>query len=104
MGDATTRPGEGTATDTVQETKPPQMFRVLLHNDDYTTMDFVVAILVSVFRKPKGEAVRIMLNVHHQGIGMCGVYPAQVAETKVATVHNRARDNGFPLRCSMEPE
>jgi ATP-dependent Clp protease adaptor protein ClpS len=104
MGDSTTKPSVAPTTETKQETKQPQMFRVLLHNDDYTTMDFVVSILVSVFRKPKDEAVRIMLNVHHQGIGVCGVYPSHVAETKVATVHSRARDNGFPLRCSMEPE
>ena len=84
--------------------KPPRMYRVLMHNDDYTTMDFVVMMLRSVFRKSPDDAVRIMLNIHHQGTGMCGVFTAEVAETKVAAVHDRAREHGFPLRCSMEPE
>lgn len=87
-----------------QRVKRPQMFRVSLHNDDYTSMDFVVEVLKTIFRKSAQEAVKIMLNVHHQGVGMCGVYPSQVAETKVAAVHERARREGFPLKCSMEPE
>lgn len=84
-------------------TKPP-MFRVLLHNDDYTSMDFVVEILRSIFCKDETEAVQIMLNVHYKGIGVAGLYPAQLAETKVRSVHSRAKENGYPLRCSMEPE
>ncbi|HSR51621.1 MAG TPA: ATP-dependent Clp protease adaptor ClpS [Acidobacteriota bacterium] len=80
------------------------MFRVLLHNDDYTSMDFVVEILRSVFRKSEPEAVQIMLNVHYRGVGMAGLYPPQVAETKVKAVHSRAKKSGYPLRCSMEPE
>ncbi|MBU2490357.1 MAG: ATP-dependent Clp protease adaptor ClpS [Proteobacteria bacterium] len=80
------------------------MYRVLLHNDDYTTMDFVVQVLTSVFRKPSAEAVLIMLNVHENGIGVAGVYTAEVAETKIHIVHQMAREKGFPLRCSMEPE
>ena len=95
-------PEEALATkpeDTVEE--PPQ-YKVLLHNDDYTTMDFVVHVLESVFSKPPSEAVQIMLNVHRKGVGMCGIYTAEVAETKVATVHHLARDRGFPLKCSME--
>lgn len=86
------------------ELKEPPMFRVLLHNDDYTTMEFVVQILMAVFKKPLEEANRIMLNVHQQGVGLCGVYTYEVAETKVDTVHSLARENGYPLKCSMEKE
>ena len=82
----------------------PPMFRVLLLNDDYTTMDFVVAVLMDVFSKSPEEATRIMLNVHQLGMGVCGVYPFEIAETKVDTVHALARENGFPLRCTMEKE
>jgi ATP-dependent Clp protease adaptor protein ClpS len=89
---------------TRQETKKPEQFKVLLLNDDYTTMDFVIDILESVFHKQPAEAHRIMMAVHTQGKGLCGVYSFEVAETKVATVTTRARDNGFPLRAAMEPE
>ena len=89
---------------TRQETKKPELFKVLLLNDDYTTMDFVVEILESVFNKAPAEAYRIMMAVHTQGQGLCGVYPFEVAETKVATVVELARGNGFPLRATMEPE
>ena len=89
---------------TRQETKKPELFKVLLLNDDYTTMDFVVEILESVFNKPPAEAYRIMMAVHTQGQGLCGVYPFEVAETKVATVVDLARGQGFPLRATMEPE
>lgn len=84
------------------ELREPRHCRVLLHNDDYTTMDFVVEILCTVFHKNQDEAVRVMLAVHEKGRGDCGVYPAEVAETKVAVVHGRARAAGFPLRCSLE--
>lgn len=80
----------------------PPMYRVLLHNDDYTTMEFVVNILVSVFGKPLEQAVTIMLNVHRTGVGECGIYTYEVAETKVETVHALAAENGFPLKSSME--
>jgi len=86
------------------ETREPAMYRVLLHNDDYTTMDFVVAILMSVFNKAMGDATRIMLNVHKIGIGICGVFTFEVAETKVQKVHALAHENGFPLKCTMERE
>lgn len=89
---------------TRQETKKPELFKVLLLNDDYTTMDFVVEVLESVFHKQPAEAYRIMMMVHTQGKGLCGLYPFEVAETKVATVVERARANGFPLRAAMEPE
>ena len=78
------------------------MYRVLLHNDDYTTMEFVVEVLVHIFHTTIEGATRIMLNVHEKGIGVCGVYTFEVAETKVETVHSIARDHGFPLKCSME--
>ncbi len=82
----------------------PPMYRVLLHNDDYTTMEFVVGILMNVFRKSMEESTVIMLNVHRRGIGLCGVYPYEVAETKVETVHMLAEKAGFPLKCTMEKE
>ncbi|UZP68463.1 ATP-dependent Clp protease adaptor ClpS [Desulfovibrio mangrovi] len=85
-----------------EDLQEPRKFKVLLHNDDYTTMEFVIAILVQVFRKTVQQATAIMLSVHEKGIGECGVYTAEVAETKVAIVHARARKEGFPLRCSME--
>ncbi|BCR03905.1 hypothetical protein DESUT3_09740 [Desulfuromonas versatilis] len=73
-----------------------------MHNDDYTTMEFVVQVLEAVFRKPPTEANQIMLNIHLKGVGLCGVYPHEIAETKVDKVHAMARSEGFPLRCSME--
>ena len=82
----------------------PTLYKVVLLNDDYTTMDFVVEVLESVFNKAPAEAYRIMMAVHHQGQGLCGVYPFEVAETKVATVVDLARSHGFPLRAAMEPE
>ena len=89
---------------TKQETKKPELYRVLLLNDDYTTMDFVVEVLESIFHKQPAEAFRIMMAVHTQGKGICGVYPHEVAETKVEAVIERARANGFPLLAAMEPE
>ena len=86
------------------EVREPPMYRVLLHNDDYTTMEFVVRVLMTVFSKSVDEATRIMLNVHRQGVGVCGVYTYEVAETKVDTVHALARESGFPLKCSMEKD
>ena len=82
----------------------PSMYKVLLHNDDYTTMEFVVEILMIVFKKSPEDAVRIMLNVHHKGIGICGVYTYEVSETKVKAVHALAGQYGFPLKCTMERE
>ena len=82
----------------------PRKFKVLLHNDHYTSMEFVVEMLTTVFRKSNVESVEIMLNVHQKGIGIAGIYPSSVAETKIDTVHHTAEANGFPLRCSMEPE
>jgi ATP-dependent Clp protease adaptor protein ClpS len=77
---------------------------VLLHNDNYTTREFVVEVLRTVFHRSEQEAVQIMLHVHYNGIGVAGVYTFEVAETKIKLVEAAARDNGFPLRLSMEPE
>jgi len=88
--------------DFADETREPRRFKVLLHNDDYTTMDFVVHVLERVFNKPESEAMNIMLAVHKKGFGVCGVFTAEVAETKVDTVHSMARAAGFPLRASLE--
>ena len=104
MSGKETEAGTGTSVETRETVEVPRMYRVLLHNDHYTTMDFVVYVLQDVFRKSLDEAVRIMLNVHRSGIGICGFYPFDVAETKVVTVHSLAREEGFPLKCSMEPE
>jgi ATP-dependent Clp protease adaptor protein ClpS len=89
---------------TKQQVTRPDLYKVLLLNDDYTTMDFVIEILETVFNKGPAEAYRIMMAVHTQGQGLCGVYPFEVAETTVATVVELARGSGFPLRAAMEPE
>ncbi len=94
--------GTQTITKDRTRTEQPKQFKVLLLNDDYTPMDFVVSILESVFQKSPPEAVKIMLAVHHQGVGLCGVYAKQIAETKVHQVHEQARSYGHPLKCSME--
>jgi len=98
--------GAGTVTET--RTKPkvakPRLFKVLMHNDDYTTRDFVVWVLQSVFHKSEGDAVRIMLHVHQTGIGVAGLYTREVAETKVAKTERLAREHEYPLRVTMEPE
>lgn len=86
------------------EIREPSKYKVLLHNDDYTTMEFVVEILMRVFHKTEAQSVAIMLAVHHEGVGVCGVYTAEVAETKVETVLSLARGAGYPLKCSMERE
>src|SRR5688500_3474133 len=82
----------------------PELYKVLLLNVDYTTMDFVVEVLETVFNKAPAEAYRIMMAVHTQGKGLAGVYPFDIAETKVETVIDRAREHGFPLKATMEPE
>ncbi len=93
-----------TQEETEQKIDKPRMYKVLLHNDNYTTMEFVVLVLVSVFRKSEAEAVRVMWDVHRRGIGLAGVYPHDIAETKVETVLNMATEAQFPLMCTMEPE
>jgi ATP-dependent Clp protease adaptor protein ClpS len=98
------RTGSGTQTVVKRKTKisSPRLYKVILLNDDYTSMDFVVQVLETVFLKSPAEAVQIMLNIHHKGSGICGLYPKQIAETKVDLVHTKARQEGFPLRCIME--
>lgn len=93
----------GTEVVIKEKLREPQKARVLLLNDDYTSMDFVVRVLMDVFRKTYHEAMDIMLHVHEHGQGVCGVYPIEIAETKVTVVHARARAEGFPLRCAVEP-
>lgn len=90
------------ATKDRSKVREPSLYKVLLHNDDYTSMEFVVAILEKVFRKNTSDASRIMLNVHQDGIGIAGIYTREICETKVATVHDLARQNEYPLRCSIE--
>jgi len=80
----------------------PRMYRVILHNDHYTTMDFVVQVLMTVFHKPAAQATRIMLDVHKKGHGVCGVYTYDIASTKIAQVHFMARQREYPLKCSMD--
>jgi ATP-dependent Clp protease adaptor protein ClpS len=95
---------EGIKSDTDEEVKEPPMYKVLLLNDDYTSMEFVVEVLRYVFHKTIEQATRIMLNVHQNGVGVCGIYSYELAETKVNTVDALARENGFPLKCTMERE
>lgn len=94
----------GTITKTRPKTKKPSLYRVLLLNDDYTPMEFVVLILQDVFNKTREDAMRIMLHVHNQGVGECGIYPFEVAETKVTRVMDTARKNQHPLQCVMEKQ
>jgi ATP-dependent Clp protease adaptor protein ClpS len=93
-----------TRTRTEKKLKRPPLYKVLLHNDDYTTMEFVVHVLQSVFNHEEAAATAIMLHVHRKGIGVAGVYTHEVAETKVEQVHALAREHEFPLRCSVEED
>jgi ATP-dependent Clp protease adaptor protein ClpS len=92
-----------TVTEKKRRTKRPRRWRVLLHNDDFTTMDFVVHILMTHFHKSPPEATHVMLQVHHKGVGVAGTYPKDMAETKVAEVMAEARENGMPLLVTTEP-
>lgn len=92
----------GVVTESERKLKRPPLYKVLLHNDDYTTMEFVVEVLQAVFRKNPAEATQIMLHVHRNGIGVAGVYTHEVAETKVALVESMAREHEFPLKCTCE--
>jgi len=97
---------DGVITKSPTKVKPkkPKLFKVLLHNDDYTTMEFVVFILQNCFSKTLDEAQDIMLKVHNEGIGICGVYTFEIAETKTARVLQMAKEGGHPLKCTFEPE
>jgi ATP-dependent Clp protease adaptor protein ClpS len=94
----------GVVTKTKKKLKKPPLYKVLLHNDDYTSMEFVVYILQTVFHKSEPDAVRIMLAVHQQGVGVAGVYTYEIGEAKVDTVTQLARANEFPLLCTLEEE
>ena len=96
--------GSGTAviTERKVEARPPSLYKVLLHNDDFTPMDFVVMVLETYFSKDRGAATEVMLAVHHKGVGVCGIYPFEIAETKVSLVMECARENEHPLQCTME--
>ncbi len=95
---------EGVISEIDEEVTEPPLYKVLLHNDDFTTKEFVVSILVAVFNKSLDAATRLMWQIHKKGVGVCGVYPYEVAETKIGIVTATARENGFPLRSTMEPE
>ena len=96
--------GTGVVTRSKPKTKKPSMYKVLLLNDDYTPMEFVVVVLERFFHKNPEEATQIMLHVHRKGIGLCGVYPYEVAETKVVQVIDFARKHQHPLKCTMEKD
>jgi ATP-dependent Clp protease adaptor protein ClpS len=89
-------------SDALDEVQEPFMYRVLLHNDDYTSMEFVVEVLQFVFNKSIEDSTRIMLKVHNEGIGLCGIYTYEIAETKVNMVKTLAIEREFPLKCTME--
>ena len=91
-------------SETREKIDKPHLWKILLHNDNYTTMDFVVVVLIAVFHKSEGEAIRIMYDVHRKGIGIVGAYTREIAETKVARVTEMAQQAQFPLLCTMEPE
>ena len=99
-------PREAVLTDSrvAEHVQPPSMWRVLLHNDDYTTQEFVVWVLETVFHRPPAEAFAIMMRVHRSGLGIAGIYTRDVAETKVTTTKRLAEQHEFPLLVTMEPE
>lgn len=109
-GDKERRGGGRGKQDTATITKPktkskrPSLYRVMLLNDDYTPMEFVVLVLQDVFNKTREDAMQIMLHVHNSGVGLCGIYPFEVAETKVTRVMDAARKNQHPLQCVMEKQ
>jgi len=96
--------GVATERETRQKIDEPPRYKIVLHNDNYTTMEFVVLVLRAVFRKSLSDATRIMLDVHYKGLGVVGLYPREIAESKVARANQMARDAQFPLLCTMEPE
>ena len=98
--------GTGVATETKrkEQLKQPPLFKVLFHNDNYTTMEFVVQALMEFFQKNESDAVAIMLSIHKSGFGVAGVYTHEVAETKIEKTHAAARAREYPLRLTMEPE
>ncbi len=95
---------EQTITKSKERLEKPPLYKVLLHNDDYTTMEFVVFVLISVFNKAEEDAFVIMLKVHNEGLGIAGIYPYEIAETKAEKVMALARQNEYPLLCTVEEE
>jgi ATP-dependent Clp protease adaptor protein ClpS len=106
LGDAAApeAPDEATATEVRRRARRARRYQVVIHNDDFTTMEFVVAVLMKHFHKPPAEAMHIMLSVHHRGAGIAGVFSRDVAETKVAEVTAEARQEGMPLLLTVEPQ
>jgi len=102
MGNVKEKHQEAATAREREELREPSLYKALLHNDDYTSMEFVVAILENIFGKSTTLATKIMLDVHQEGVGVAGVYTREICETKIELVHHLARKNGFPLRCSME--
>ncbi len=103
-GDSDADAGVQTKTRTKVKTKRPSLYKVLLLNDDYTPMEFVVYVLQRFFNKDQGLALNIMMTVHNKGVAVVGVYPFEIAETKVTQVMDSARSNQHPLQCTMEKE
>ncbi|MFO0722361.1 MAG: ATP-dependent Clp protease adaptor ClpS [Myxococcota bacterium] len=104
QGPASPASDNDVALDERVKTKKPSLYKVLLHNDDYTTMEFVVWLLMEVFHHNEAAAKQIMLHVHQKGVGVAGVYPREVAEMKVQKTVQLARSQDYPLECTMEPE
>ncbi|WP_029917381.1 ATP-dependent Clp protease adaptor ClpS [Pelobacter seleniigenes] len=104
MGNSDTNTGNKAKVQvkTKEHVATPSLFKVLMHNDDYTTMEFVVEVLQQVFHKSPTDAEKIMLTIHFQGVGHCGTFPYAIAETKADQARLRARKAGFPLRCTLE--
>ena len=96
--------GQTLTADPETELSEPPMYVVIMHNDDYTPMDFVVSILIDIFRRKPEEANKIMLEVHNKGFGRCGTYPRDIAETKAGLANSTAKTNGHPLKCTVERE
>lgn len=104
MSSETERDDEsGVATIRKEKLSPPKMYKVLMHNDDYTTMEFVILVLQKYFNKNYDEAQAIMLEVHQKGFGVCGIFTFEVAESKASKVVKYARENGHPLKCTAQP-
>lgn len=105
MSNSGSKPKRGASTATLEKevTEKPPMYKVLFHNDDYTTMEFVVEVLIGIFRHNEASAFKVMMHVHHSGTGVAGIYTREVAETKAALTIQKARSQGFPLEVTTEP-
>lgn len=104
LGDSEEVGESGVATIEKTIVKKPSLYKVLIHNDDYTTMEFVIFVLQRFFKTTTGEAQGIMLKVHEEGVGVCGIFTKEIAETKQFQVTKSAEENGHPLKCTIEPE